>query len=134
MAATGGVVSLQDWAERKVVEIAAARARARLQEVRVGKLGTAWEALSGWKSWIVAVVAVWKLMCQDCATSSGYADAILKGIGWSDTAAAFDPAQAAMALGVAVALGHKLVKAVQEFRAGVPAKLLQSSIVAQGKG
>ena len=89
----------------------------------MGKLGAAaswaWKFLDGWKSWLVAVVATWKLVCQNCA-GSGYAETALKAAGWDDVAGAFDPASAAQAFAVMVALGHRLLKAVQQYRAGRP--------------
>lgn len=89
----------------------------------MGKLGNAakkvWNFLDGWKTFIVAIVATYKLMCHDCA-GAGYANAIVSALGWDAVTGAFDPAQAAMALGFAIAIGHRLLKAVRQYRTGVP--------------
>lgn len=89
----------------------------------MGKLGSiaksAWTFLDGWKSWIVAVVAVYKLACHDCG-GAGYAAAVIHALGWDTVTAAFDPAQALAAGLVVIALGHKVVKAVRQYSTGVP--------------
>lgn len=99
------------------------------KEAALGKLGAgpklAWTFLDGWKSWIVAVVAVYKLWCHDCSSAS-YADVAMNALGFNSVTAAFDPKEALMAVMVIVALGHKLVKAVQQFRNGTPVVLLNS--------
>lgn len=100
------------------------------KEALMGKFGpglkATWNFLDGWKSWIVAIVAVYKLMCATCA-GAGYVDAILHALGYDTVTAAFDPKQAAMAFGVLVALGHHLAKAVQQYRAGVPVQDIHSN-------
>lgn len=92
-----------------------------------GKLGAGakglWEALSGWKCWLVAVYLMAKELCHidACVTSFGYGDAALKALGWDVATAAFDAKQAALAVAFLVAVGHRFFKAVQEYRAGAPA-------------
>lgn len=102
-------------------------------EAMAGKLGAGtkaiWQFLDGWKSWIVAIVAVWKLVCASCA-STGYADAIINALGWNVVENAFDPKQAVTAAFVVVAIAHRLIKAIREYRAGVALKDLNRSAVA----
>lgn len=95
----------------------------------MGKLGVGmkalWNFLDGWKSWIVAVVAVYKLACHDCA-GAGYIDAAQSALGWNSITGAFDPKEALAAIAVIVALGHRLIKAILQYRAGVPIADLHS--------
>lgn len=97
----------------------------------MGKLGApfkaVWEFADGWKSWAVALVAVYKLVCVQCA-SVGYVDASLGALGWDRVTGAFDAKEAVAAGAVIVALGHKLVKAVKQYKAGVPVVDLQSEV------
>lgn len=89
----------------------------------MGKLGPGlkalWNFLDGWKSWIVAIVAVYKLNCHACATS-GYLDAAVSALGWNTVTGAFDPVEFLKAAGVLLAIGHRLLKGIKEYRAGVP--------------
>lgn len=91
------------------------------EDAQMGKLGTAarviWQFLDGWKSWIVAIVAVYKLACHACSTS-GYLDAAINALGWDTVQRAFDPQEALAAALVLIALGHRLWKAVQQYRGG----------------
>ena len=93
------------------------------KEASVGKMGAAaksvWGFFDGWKSWIVAVVAVYKLAFPQAAYL-GYLDSALLSLGWDQAAQAFDPKQAMEAGLVLAALGHRFMKAVREWRAGVP--------------
>jgi hypothetical protein len=100
------------------------------EDAMLGKLGgfmkSVWTILDGWKSWIVAVVAVYKLACHDCG-GAGYAVAAIHALGWDTVTAAFDPAQALAAGLVIVALGHRVVKAVRQYRAGVPMEYVNTN-------
>lgn len=115
-----------DRLKQKAVASAVSRHR---KDSLMGKFGSnlksLWQFLDGWKSWLVAVILTIKVVCADCA-GIGYIDAILKALGWDPTIVAFDPAQAAMALGVLVAIGHRLAKAVAQYRAGRPLVALLS--------
>ncbi len=97
----------------------------------MGKLGAVpkavWGFLDGWKSYVVAVVSDYKLVCVNCA-SSGYLDASLSALGWDRVSGAFDAQEAVTAGLVIVALGHKLVKAYKQYKAGVPIADLQSEV------
>lgn len=97
----------------------------------MGKLGAVpkavWGFLDGWKSYIVAVVAVYKLVYPQGAVVGGL-DATVSALGWDRVSGAFDPQEAVMAAGVLVALGHKLVKAAKQYKAGVPIADLQSEV------
>lgn len=88
--------------------------------------GWLWRLLDGWKTWIVAVVALVKLVCVDCGPSMGYVDAIIRALGWDGVAGAFDPKEALAAALVLIALGHKLLKAIAQFRAGAKLADLQT--------
>jgi hypothetical protein len=115
-------MGLREWAFARLVA-------KYCKEASMGTLGSGakfvWGMLNGWKSWIVALVAVYKLMCANCATS-GYLTAVLGAVGWNSVTAAFDPEQFVTALAVFIALFHKIVKAYQEYRAGVPVVDIQS--------
>lgn len=97
----------------------------------MGKLGpgakAVWTFLDGWKSWIVAIVAVYKLACHECSTS-GYLDAGVNALGWNTVTGAFDPKEALAAGLVLIALGHRLWKAIQQYRAGIPVEKLNSAV------
>lgn len=104
------------------------------KEARVGKLGsgmkTVWQLLDGWKTWLVAIVALYRLACESCATS-GYLDAAINALGWNTVTGAFDAREALAAGAVLVALGHRLWKAIKQYRAGRPATQLLSEAPAK---
>lgn len=99
------------------------------REAMMGKLGAGpklvWTFLDGWKSWIVALILAYKLWCHGCASGS-YLDVAVNALGWSDVQGAFDPKEFLLAVGFLVAVGHRLLKAIKQFRAGVPVALLNS--------
>jgi len=109
-------MGLKEWLAGRVIAH-------EVEEARMGKLGAgaayAWRLLDGWKSWIVAVIATYKLMCASCATA-GYLAAVQHALGWDSVTGAFDPSQFAAALAVIVALWHHLYKGVQQYSSGVP--------------
>lgn len=90
-----------------------------------GKLGSGakgiWQALDGWKTWIVAIVLALKIMFPS-APVWGYASAIFGALGWNSVTPEVSPdALAGWGLFL-VAVGHRLWKALAQIRAGVPFK------------
>lgn len=104
-------MGLKQWAFGRAVKAS--------KDNAVGALKTAWSVADGWKTWIVAIVAVYKLACVDCATN-GYIDAGIKALGWNNETGAFDAKEALSAFLVILALGHKVLKAYHENKAGIP--------------
>jgi len=109
-------VGLREWFVGR--EVAANR-----RDAEMGKLGPAlkaiWNALDGWKTWIIAVAMALHQVFPGWA-AWGYFDAVANAIGWSSVAPAVDPGQLAAAALFLVATGHRLWKAVRAYRAGVP--------------
>jgi hypothetical protein len=89
----------------------------------MGKLGAAvkwtWNALSGWKTFIVAALLIAQTIWPEMPAFHWFG-VLLDGVGWSKVVPAVDPDEAAKQILGAVALGHKLVKAYRQLKAGVP--------------
>lgn len=81
-----------------------------------------WEFFSGWKTWLMALVLLAEVLCEGhgCATPLSYVRSGANAAGWGSVAPAFDAGLVAAAFGTLLATGHKLVKAVKQYRAGVP--------------
>jgi hypothetical protein len=99
------------------------------KEASMGKLGTAgkavWNFLDGWKTWIWAVVMALKIAFPQLPVW-GYVDAAAGALGWNAVAPAVDPGQLVQWGTFAIAVGHRLKKAIDQSRAGVPIADLHS--------
>jgi hypothetical protein len=88
-----------------------------------GKLGAGakalWNFLDGWKTWIWAVIMALKLAFPHVPVWD-YVDAAASALGWSHVLPAVDPGQIVQWATFALAVGHKFVKAIRAYRAGVP--------------
>lgn len=93
------------------------------KEAKVGKLGAGakslWNFLDGWKTWIWAVVMALKIAFPAWPVW-GYVDAAAVALGWNSVAPAVDPGQLVQWGTFGLAVGHRLKKAVDQYRAGVP--------------
>lgn len=109
-------MGLSEWAFGQV----AAR---KLKGKSMGKI---WQALNGWKTWLMAIVMILELVSQGTAYEGplGYVRSAANALGWKDLAPAVDPGVTSAAILTLIAVGHKLVKAVRQYRAGVPIGLL----------
>lgn len=118
-------MSLGSWVKGLWIKGQAGQIRDQAEKSEGGIIKSVLTFLSGWKSWILACVLLYKILCHDCR-GAGYIVAVVRGLGWDTDAAAFDPAQAAEGLVVVWALGHHLYKAVKQYRAGVPLKYVHT--------
>jgi hypothetical protein len=84
-----------------------------------------WAFLDGWKTWIWAVAMALKTVFPAWPIWS-VVDSIANVIGWSDVIPAVDPDQLVQWVWFAVAVGHRLAKAIAQYRAGVPIQGLLS--------
>jgi len=98
-----------------------------------GGAKAAWDALNGWKSVILTVLLTVQLWCKSATcpgpldTIVGYADPIIKAIGWNPADAAVAPT-AMLAAGLTIfTFGSAVSKAFREYRAGVPLRHLRST-------
>jgi hypothetical protein len=92
-------------------------------QVKEGKMGAQakrlWTLLDGHKSWIMALWAAAEAYAPGMAPTH-YIDVALHAIGWDRVAPAIDPGLILFWVGLAVAVGHRLLKAYREYGAGVP--------------
>ena len=82
-------------------------------------LGLVWQFLDGWKTWIWAVVVAAKMWWPDLGVWTTV-DSLAAWAGWSNVNPAVDPGQLVQWVTFAIAVGHKFLKAVQEYNSGVP--------------
>lgn len=84
-------------------------------------VGATWlfRLLDGWKLVIWSFVMALKQAYPDWPFW-GYVDATARAIGWDKLAPAIDPGQLVLFGTLAVAIGHKLIKGYQEYKAGIP--------------
>ena len=78
-----------------------------------------WTFLDGWKTWIWAVAMALKTWHPEWGIW-GTVDALAAYVGWDSIAPAIDPGQLFQWATFAVATVHKFLKALAEYRAGVP--------------
>lgn len=113
-------MGLFDGIKQKFIGSAVAKNRS---EAMAGKLGagakTVWQFLDGWKTWIWAVAMALKTAFP-AWPCWGYVAAAASAIGWSDVVPAVDPGQLVQWGTFALATGHKLQKAIAQYRSGVP--------------
>lgn len=115
-------MGLKEW-------IVGHEAAGEMEQMKMGKLGAfgkaVWNFLDGWKTWIWAIVMALKAAFPQLPFW-GYVDSIASAIGWNHLAPAIDPGQLVQWATFGVAIGHKLLKAIAQFRAGVPITQLNS--------
>lgn len=117
-------MGLKQWAFGRMVGKEA-------EDARMGKLGggakALWNFLDGWKTWIWAVVMAAKIAFPNFP-AWGYVDAAAAAIHWNALAPAVDPGALAQWGTFGIAVGHRLIKAIREYRAGVPIADIHSPV------
>jgi membrane glycosyltransferase len=108
---------------RKLAERALAAGVEELKEAKMGPLKLVWTFLSGWKRVIVLLLFVAQSVCASFGITGPfqYLGMLLSALGWSASDAAMDPSVVSGAVLTLIAVGHAIVKAWREWRAGVPA-------------
>lgn len=84
-----------------------------------------WRFLDGWKTWLWAIVEALKIAFPSWPIW-GFVDSVANSVGWQHLVPAIDPGQLVQWGTFAIAIGHRLYKAVQQYRAGVPVVALNS--------
>lgn len=78
--------------------------------------GVMWKLLDGWKTVIVAVIASLQLLFP-AFPGFHYVTLALQAIGWAGVHPAVDPGQVALFISTVVAVGHRILKYVSQYKA-----------------
>jgi hypothetical protein len=101
------------------------------EDASMGKLGefakALWRFLDGWKTWIWAIVMALKTAFP-ALPIWGYVDAAAAAVHWNALVPAVDPDAMVQWGTFTIAVGHRLIKAWRQWRAGVPIQDIHSPV------
>lgn len=100
-----------------------------MQDAKAGPLATAWQFLQGWKSIIVLLILVLEGLFPSFPGFK-HVGLLFAVLGWNDVAPAVDPGAVVTALVTLGTVWSAGRKAYKQWRAGVPARFLNSIPVA----
>ena len=96
----------------------------KARDAAMGKLGPGllwlWNLLNGWKTLILAVVLITEQLFPGLQGVFHYVDLAIDAVGWHNVVPAIDPTEFVKWVWATLAIGHKIVKAIQQIRQGIP--------------